>query len=214
MIPILVWIENVFELVLSGAGEVALVTVAFTALGSAMPISPDEVGVASRFGDPGDKWVGGHLYCAPKRRVNSQEHVCANRHAGYKRLPCGSILILESPRTKKRSWCKVMDRGPYGANVFSREPGEEKYTQAHKPNGRRQWYVKIRAGDKPPADQCPSQDCIGRWRGVLDLSPAVSNDLDHNGMERVKAWRLDRLIRHLKFKQKKRERMERRKQST
>lgn len=188
----------------------------FMAPGSPIPLSPSTVGVASRFGDPGDKWVGGNLYCAPKKRVDSKEHVCAHRRAGYRELPCGSILILENPRTGKRSWCKVMDRGPYGANVLSREPGE-KYTQVYtfrRGKHRKQWYVKISSKTKIPEAKCPSGDCIGRWRGYLDMSPAVSNDLGHNGMERIKSWRLDRLVRYLKHKREKREKQLRRKNAS
>jgi hypothetical protein len=195
-------------------------TVAFVILSTAltsssmpMPISPNQVGIASRFGDPNDKWVGGNLYCNSKRRVNSKEHVCAHRYAGYKGLPCGSILIIENPRTKKRSWCRVMDRGPYGANVLSRSSKDEKYTYALRPDGRKHWYVKINKDHKPPASKCPHEDCVGRWIGILDLSPAVSDDLGHNGMERVKVWTLTRLIRYLDLQRKKIEKIEQRKNS-
>lgn len=213
VMAIIFWFLNVLGLLFEGVTEVVFMTVVYTAPGKTLPISPDAVGVASRFGDPGDKWVGGKIYCPPRHRVNSTEHVCAHRYVGYKGLPCGSMLIIENPRTKKKSWCRVMDRGPYGANVLSRNPGEKTYTQVYRSDGRREWYVKIRKTDKPPADKCPSQDCIGRWRGKLDLSPAVSDDLGHNGMERVKYWRVERLIRYKNLLRKKLEAIERRKNS-
>jgi len=198
----LIWLFEaypmVFELFVSAV-------VASTAAGP-LPATPDQKGVASRFGDPGDKWVGGNLYCAPQRRVNQTEHVCAHRLAGYRKHPCGSILILRNPRTKKVSWCRVMDRGPYGADVLSWDDDKKSYTQVYyhdkRNRKRKQWYVKIRLKDPPPAKKCPSQNCVGRWRGFLDLSPAASDDLGHNGMERIQSWKLETVLRYQGRRQK------------
>ncbi len=204
------WVAT--ELPLAWLAEIVTTVVALFAADPTLtlPSNPDEQGIASRFGDPGDKWVGGNLYCAPNRRVNQTEHACAHRYAGYKRHPCGSILILENPRTKKRSWCRVMDRGPYGADVLSYDETKKKYVQVYyfdkKKRKRKRWYVKIRAKDKPPASKCPSQNCVGRWRGFLDLSPAVSNELGHNGMERIRAWRIERVLKFLHWLEKKKKR--------
>lgn len=188
------------------AVEIFIVSVLVQTVQGDLPSTPDQKGVASRFGDPGDKWVGGNLYCAPKRRVNQTEHACAHRLAGYRKHPCGSILILRNPRTKKVSWCRVMDRGPYGADVLSREDSSKAYAQVYyldkRKRKRKQWYVKIRLKDKPPAKKCPSQDCVGRWRGFLDLSPAVSNDLGHNGMEYIQSWKLGTVLRYQDRKRK------------
>lgn len=167
--------------------------------------TPDQKGIASSFGEIGDKWVGGNLYCQPDKRVDSTEHVCAHRRTEFKKrgYPCGTILILENPRTKKRSWCAVMDRGPYGAGVFSFDKEKQSYVQVRKSNGYKQWYVKIRRGDKPPPNKCPSQDCVGRWRAYLDLSPAVSDDLGHNGLELIKSWTLNGIKKRLKYAEEK-----------
>lgn len=212
MLTIIAWFSGTLGILGEETARFLVFAASFSA-SEPIPISPSQIGVASRFGDPGDKWVGGHLYCSPGKRVNSTEHVCAHRYAGYKGLPCGSILIIENPRTKKRSWCRVMDRGPYGAFILSRPSDDKKYTHVYDSKGLRRWYVKIRKNDKPPADLCPHKDCIGKWRGIVDLSPAVSNDLGHNGMERVKVWTLTRIFQYLDLQQKKKEITERRRNS-
>lgn len=164
--------------------------------GGDLPPNPDEYGIASRFGDPGDKHIGGTLACKPKERVSLTEHQCAIRSKRYK---CGTILIIENKRNKKRSWCEVADRGPYGANVFVK--GESGLEPVFLSSGRKAWYVKKRRSHNPPEDLCPSGNCVGRWRGELDMSPAVSDDLGHNGFEKVKVYRLSRVIRYFKYLQ-------------
>lgn len=167
-----------------------------------LPSKPDQAGVASRFGDPGDKWVGGNLYCQPNKRVDSEEHACAHRLAGYRSHPCGTILILRNPRTKKLSWCRIMDRGPYGADVLKWDASKKKYVQAYKSSAskrrrpQKQWYVKIRAKDPPPTAKCPSGNCVGRWRGYLDLSPRPAVELGHNGMEYIQSWKMSTVIKY------------------
>lgn len=161
---------------------------AFLIPGTSLPDKPDASGVASRFGDPGDKWIGGTLKCKPKERVSTKEHQCAHRY--YK---CGTILIVENKRNGKRSWCEVADRGPYGANVFLRQ--EKRLVPVYSESGRKAWYVKKRKSHDPPDDLCPSGNCVGRWRGIVDLSPAVSDAIGHNGFERVNLYRADNLTR-------------------
>jgi hypothetical protein len=161
--------------------------------GSELPNNPDEYGIASRFGDPGDKHVGGTLACKPKERVSLTEHQCAIRSKRYK---CGTILILENKRTGQRSWCAVADRGPYGANVFAQQEG--RWVPVLTESGRKAWYVKKRKSHNPPDDLCPSGNCVGRWRGVADLSPAVSDALGHNGFERVRVYRWSSVRRWMK----------------
>jgi hypothetical protein len=174
--------------------------------------APHYRGVASRFGDLDDKWVGGNLKCDPTRRVMPHDHICAHRTlSAYKK--CGTVLLLENPRTKKRSWCMVMDSGPFGARIFTKG-SSGKYTEpvrTKRKNGRWKyaWYIKIRRSDKPPASKCPTGDCVGRWRGYLDISPAAAIELGHNGMERINAWEAVRLNRYLqkrrRLKKKKRQ---------
>jgi len=116
------------------------------------PMEADR-GVATRFGDPGDVLVGGHLYCTGKKMEPTQL-ACAHRT-----LPCGTVIMLENPRTGRFAVCEVLDRGPFGAKLDSGE-----------------WGMKIRKTD------------TGTWRGIVDLSPAVADALDHNGREKVRIY--------------------------
>jgi len=166
-----------------------LLAVAVALGGSDVPKKPEQIGVASRFGSPGDKHIGGRMICT-HTYVSSTKHQCAHRK--YK---CGTKLIIENVRTKKRSWCTVTDRGPYGARVLTANR-----TVALKPGGNRAWYVKKRKHHKPPSRLCPHGGCTGEWRGVIDLSPTVSYELEHNGFEDVRIWRLDRFMHYLYIK--------------
>jgi hypothetical protein len=112
-----------------------------------------ERGLATRFGDPGDSLAGNHLYCTGKK-MEPGALACAHRT-----LPCGTVLMLENPRTGRFALCEVLDRGPFGAVLDSGE-----------------WGFKIRRTDP------------GEWRGIVDLSPAVSDALAHNGRERVRVY--------------------------
>ena len=170
--------------------EVVLVSMALHGVAD-LPPNPDAHGIASRFGDPGDKHIGGTLACKPEERVSITDHQCAHRY-----YPCGTILIIENSRNKKRTWCEVADRGPYGANVFV---SKEDRTVVYTSSGKKAWYVKKRKGHAPPEDLCPSGSCVGRWRGILDMSPAVSNALGHNGFERVNVYRLKSVIRYHRY---------------
>jgi rare lipoprotein A (peptidoglycan hydrolase) len=128
-----------------------LKVLAMTLLGT-QPMT-GERGLATRFGDPGDPLMGSHLYCTGKK-IEPGQFACAHRT-----LPCGTTVLVESPRTGKVAYCEVLDRGPFGAQL---DTGE--------------WSFKIRASDP------------GRWRGVIDLSPAVADALDFNGRERVRLY--------------------------
>jgi hypothetical protein len=66
-------------------------------------------GLATRFGDPGDRLAGKHLSCTHKK-LQPGQMACAHRT-----LPCGTTLILENPRNGRFAVCQVLDRGPFGA---------------------------------------------------------------------------------------------------
>jgi rare lipoprotein A (peptidoglycan hydrolase) len=122
------------------------------ALLGAQPVAADR-GLATRFGDAGDPLAGEHLYCTGKK-VDPQQLACAHRT-----LPCGTVVVLENPRTGRFALCEVLDRGPFGAKLNNGE-----------------WAFKIRSSDP------------GQWRGIIDLSPAVARALDHNGREKVRVY--------------------------
>lgn len=108
--------------------------------------------VASRYGDPGDRWAGGpslrcHRYLPARTFARAVQRGCAHRT-----LPCGTVVRLWSPRTRRSTLCQVVDRGPYGA-LF----------QGH-------WRLKRRASDP------------GEWRGQFDLLPPTADRLGVHGL--------------------------------
>lgn len=119
-------------------------------------------GVATRFGDPGDLLTGAHLSCT-HQRLQPGQLVCAHRT-----LPCGSVVMLQNPRTNRVAVCEVLDRGPFGAIL---------------PDGH--WGVKIHANEP------------GKWRGLIDLAPSVATALDHNGRENIQIL-YQRVAEHLR----------------
>lgn len=114
---------------------------------------------ATRFGDPGDKYVGGKAI-ALGRRVNQTDIGVAHRT-----LPMGTVLTICNPRAGKCAVARVVDRGPYGK----------------------------RGRDGKWHNACPGRQCKEgrratrrrRWRSCLDLTPALSDRLGHNGFENV-----------------------------
>jgi hypothetical protein len=142
---------------------------------------PDSKGVSTKYGYEGDKYGQQRVACKPNDKINNYSHICAHRT-----YPCGTVLIIENTKNGQRTWCTVMDRGPYGANVFA---GGSMVTSEGKPA----WYIKTKQHDTPP---CSYGRCTGKWRGVLDVSPAVSNDMGHDGFEVVKIWKLKNILKY------------------
>lgn len=118
---------------------------------------PKEIGIGSQYGQAGDIYAEQALACSPKKHVDNQMHVCAHRY-----LPCGTVLIIQTVRTNRTTWCTIMDRGPYGAIIES--------------DGQKRWGLKIKYTDP------------GRWRGILDMTPAVAADMHHRGFEMIRYW--------------------------
>jgi hypothetical protein len=157
-----------------------------------LPSNPDDSGIATRYGSPGDKFAQQGTACKPHDKINDYDHVCAHRW-----YPCGTLLIVENSKTGDRNWCVVLDRGPYGANVFAADGSKVMA------GNRAAWYIKINKDDPPPAEFCPEGGCTGRWRGILDMSPAVSKGMNHTGWGPIKFWRLKRVVDLQKYLQKK-----------
>lgn len=154
-----------------------------------LPKKTDESGIGSMYGTPGDKWMGGRMACAPHDPVPQNEHVCAHRY-----YPCGTLLIIEYTKTGHRTWCEVKDRGPYGANVFVSGSNEKVVI-----DGKEAWYIKKTKHDTPPADLCPSGDCVSRWRGVIDMAPGTAKAMGHPGWGSVRVWTLKRIVDEQKY---------------
>jgi rare lipoprotein A (peptidoglycan hydrolase) len=138
----------------------AVRVLALTILGATSMVH--DRGLATRFGDPGDPLDGNHLRCT-HQPMQPGQLACAHRT-----LPCGTVLMIENPRTKRMALCEVLDRGPFGAIL---------------PSG--DWGIKRH------------RDEAGDWRGIVDLSPAVAEALDFNGREKVRIY-YQRPPRHLR----------------
>lgn len=73
-----------------------------------------QVGLASVFGYPGDRWAGGSLRC--HRHLSSAAFKRAKAEGcAHRTLPCGARLLVQDLRTGRQATCAVIDRGPYGA---------------------------------------------------------------------------------------------------
>jgi hypothetical protein len=70
----------------------------------------------------------------------------------HRTLPCGSLLKLYNLRTGKTTFARVKDRGPFGK------------------------YKKNEEGLNKDINPI-----VGEYKSVLDITPAVQRELDHNG---------------------------------
>lgn len=130
-----------------GWSDVDLLTALIALFMSAPP--PPTPCNASIFGWEDDELKGGEAVCL-HRELGPDDIGIAHRD-----LPCGTRVKLENPRTGKVVVAKVVDHGPYGANV-----------------GRR-WVIKRKASDP------------GIWRGCVDLTIKTARLLKHNGFEPI-----------------------------
>ena len=99
----------------------------------------------------------GILGCTGQEWEDPEWPVCATRKVDF---PCGAWVRIENVRNGNKSWCKVMDRGPYGKID---ENGE--WFNAKKPE---------------------HEGREGAYRSLIDMSSSVSEQLGSNGMIRVK----------------------------
>lgn len=79
----------------------------------------------------------------------------------HRTLPLGSMVLVQNIETGKIARGRVIDRGPYGAI----HEGE--------------WAIKL------------NKDAPGVWRACLDLTPRMARAIGHDGMARVRFWRLE-----------------------
>lgn len=99
------------------------------------PLPVQQEGLASWYGGgDGDGGLHGRI-TATGEVFNPAERTCASRT-----IPLNTVVLVEDVRTGTRTWCRVNDRGPYGAM----HEGE--------------WVIKTRRSQP------------GVWRGIMDLS--------------------------------------------
>lgn len=73
-----------------------------------------EVGRASTFGQPGDRWAGGRMRC--QRLMSPAAYRRALPYGvAHRRYPCGTELAIYDARTGRSSRGVVLDAGPWGA---------------------------------------------------------------------------------------------------
>lgn len=98
-----------------------------------------EIGLASWYGDGawhGDITANGEIF-------DPSEFTCAHRT-----LPFDTVVLIFNRSNRKRVWCRINDRGPYGARL---------------PDGT--WHVR------------PNSQSEGSWRGLIDMSIAAATEL-------------------------------------
>lgn len=90
----------------------------------------------------------------------------------HRSLPCGMTVWVKNPRTRKTATAVVLDRGTFGA-MGCYQQGSLRCVPCGALQAKPGWCIKIYKNDP------------GRWRGIADLSPALTEALGHNGMEKV-----------------------------
>ncbi len=98
-----------------------------------------ELGLASWYGD--GNWHGDQT--ANGERFDPDRFTCAHRA-----LPFDTMVLIVNRANKRRVWCRINDRGPYGARL---------------PDG--SWGVRL------------SREEHGHWRGIIDMSVATAQAL-------------------------------------
>ena len=108
-----------------------------------------EVGLASWYGDGswhGDQTANGEAF-------DPQQFTCAHRS-----LPFDTVVLIVNKANHRRVWCRINDRGPYGARF---------------PDG--SWGLRI------------GPDSLGDYRGIIDMSIATARELGtlDTGLQKV-----------------------------
>lgn len=100
--------------------------------------------------------------------------ICANRE-----LACGTVLNVQREDTGKIAQCRVLDRGPFGICLDSKNgKGSRACGEGKKWKNGNVWYRKNLEVDDD------------LWRGIIDLSPGIANKLGvHNRLIKVNIWR-------------------------
>jgi len=134
-------------------------------------------GLASFYG-AGEKGMHGKK-TATGEKFNPEDHTCASRS-----LPLNSTVIVEDVLTGNWTYCRVNDRGPYGAKLYDRAGGG--WAAMFRRKGG--YLIKRRIDGKwQPGEFFKRRP--GKYRGVMDMSygtaKALGVDLDA-GLNRVR----------------------------
>jgi rare lipoprotein A len=108
-----------------------------------------ELGLASWYGD--GAWHGN--VTANGEVFDPAEFTCAHRT-----LPFDTVVLILNRTTRRRVWCRINDRGPYGARMLDGSWGLRTDSEAE-----------------------------GSWRGIIDMSIAAATELGimEVGLQRV-----------------------------
>lgn len=143
-----------------------------------------EQGIASYYGDP-QKHNDGGMH--GKITATGEQFQPELQHCASRTIPLNTIVLVEDVRTGNRAWCRVNDRGPYGADLYEGGWGVKMYLGGGK------WLIRKRTsygwGEKRIVDRNP-----GEWRGIMDLTYGTAKALDfdfHRGLNhvRIRYWK-------------------------
>jgi len=138
-------------------------------------------GLASFYG-AGEKGMHGNI-TATGEAFRPKDQTCASRY-----LPLHMIVIVEDVNSGRWTYCRVNDRGPYGAKLYDRAGGG--WAAMFRRKGG--YLIKRREGGQWLAGEWFKRR-PGRYRGVMDMSygtaKALGIDLDKGLNEiRVRYW--------------------------
>lgn len=147
-----------------------------------------ERGLASYYGDPKKHNDGGMhgSITATQERFRPEKQHCASRT-----IPLNTIVLIEDVKTGNRAWCRVNDRGPYGADLYSGGWGIKMYL------GEGRYLVRKRSPDGGWGVKEIYTENPGQWRGVMDLTYGTAKALDFDfraGLNpiRIRYWNTKR----------------------
>lgn len=124
---------------------------------------PIDLGLAARYGYPGDKLAGKKEFACQdiliKKLGKKHWNEMLARGVAHRTLPCGTDVVICSRHSYRCTLATIVDRGPFGAL-------DEK--------GR--WHRRRRLGPKE------------HWRGILDLLPRPAKVLGIMGVQNVVVW--------------------------
>lgn len=124
-----------------------------------------EVGVASWYGSGnGDNGMHGK-YTASGEVFDPSRQTCASRT-----IPLHTYILVEDAKTGRRAWCRVNDRGPYGATLFDGTWG----IMVPRKTG---YLVRRRVGNAWATPMLFEGPKPGKYRRVLDLSYGTAQAL-------------------------------------